>query len=632
MPHVSVLPVTTTQATDTKAVSQQSSAGGTDADSSFSDVLEQQYAEGTGGKEAKNDSNSKQNDNATAGNVGNSNNTEGVSSDKKTKTNSENNVSNDKVEVKGEESSIVEPVEQVLVTEPKETSQKSNQDVASQLLSFITSSDKILSKSEPKDVPLEVKEQNNEGKTLASLIKGDLFAKNNTIGKQASNHITTEVKTSTKEPISENLTAEQLSIRSAMLKESQPLSSDTTENDLARRNENTRVIDGEVVVKRKPELLVTANNQAITEATKKSTGSEISVEKVISEEDQRLNSDELNRTKQTSEADVSDIKVKNNKVEITGKKDGGSFVNLSAQPSDQSSNEKGVVGDKSADKSVNPSVGMAVNSNSDKTTVSNESTAGNARVINQSTASVMEENNTGRQHQNPENEQQKPSGEEQNVGIDNNEQNTAGVKKQAVITSTEKTNVNSIVEPAVPRTIVADSEGMRVNHNIEAIMSNMTSELSQSQKPAAAALQSETIAIYKKDFTNAVKDKVMVMINQKIQQIEIQLDPAELGNMSIRVNLQNEQAVVSFMVQNQQAKEAVEENIDKLKNMLAESGIDVGDANIEQQDQQTGDDEDQTSQNQKSRNGVKEDDIEQELEIDPAKLVKASSTGVDYYA
>ena len=159
----------------------------------------------------------------------------------------------------------------------------------------------------------------------------------------------------------------------------------------------------------------------------------------------------------------------------------------------------------------------------------------------------------------------------------------------------------------------------------------MTSELSQSQK-SAVALQNESIAIYKKDFANAVKDKVMIMINQKIQQIEIQLNPAELGSMNIRINLQNEQAVVSFIVQNQQAKEAVEENMDKLKNMLAESGVDVGDANVEQQDQQAANNEEQNAQSRNAKNGTQEDDVEQGLEINPSKLVKASSTGVDYYA
>ena len=42
----------------------------------------------------------------------------------------------------------------------------------------------------------------------------------------------------------------------------------------------------------------------------------------------------------------------------------------------------------------------------------------------------------------------------------------------------------------------------------------------------------------------SLKDKVMVMMNQKLQQIEIRLDPQELGNVNVKINMQNEQAVV----------------------------------------------------------------------------------------
>ena len=71
-------------------------------------------------------------------------------------------------------------------------------------------------------------------------------------------------------------------------------------------------------------------------------------------------------------------------------------------------------------------------------------------------------------------------------------------------------------------------------------------------------------AIFRKDFSEAVKDKVMLVISQKLQQFDISLDPPELGNMQVRVNLQGEQATVNFVVQNQQAKDALEQNMQKL--------------------------------------------------------------------
>ena len=145
-------------------------------------------------------------------------------------------------------------------------------------------------------------------------------------------------------------------------------------------------------------------------------------------------------------------------------------------------------------------------------------------------------------------------------------------------------------------------------------------------------MNTETIAIYRKDFADAVKDKVMVMINQKIQQVEIQLDPPEMGNIHVRVNLQNEQAAVQFIVQNQQAKEALEQNMGKLRDMLAENGVDVGDANIEQRQAK---EQNSDGFEQANHSGTNEESGEGNFsENDNVVLdvVKASSTGVDYYA
>jgi flagellar hook-length control protein FliK len=161
------------------------------------------------------------------------------------------------------------------------------------------------------------------------------------------------------------------------------------------------------------------------------------------------------------------------------------------------------------------------------------------------------------------------------------------------------------------------------------IINKMSADSVQTQK-SATVLQNETISIYRKDFADAVKDKVMVMINQKIQQVDIQLDPPEMGNVQVRVNLQNEQAVVHFVVQNQQAKEALDQNINKLKEMLAENGVDVGDANIEQREPQSNEQQNMTSDQQQA--GNEQDASMTQSDNHMVNMVKASSTGVDYYA
>jgi flagellar hook-length control protein FliK len=182
-------------------------------------------------------------------------------------------------------------------------------------------------------------------------------------------------------------------------------------------------------------------------------------------------------------------------------------------------------------------------------------------------------------------------------------------------------------KPTVSSAEIAAQQEQR----FESAINQLTTNTVQTQK-SITAMNTETIAIYRKDFANAVKDKVMVMINQKIQQVEIKLDPPEMGNIHVRVNLQNEQAAVQFVVQNQQAKEALEQNMGKLRDMLAESGVDVGEASIEQRQakKQNGNGFDQQTNN--GQNTESAEDNFNENDNSMVNVVKASSTGIDYYA
>lgn len=140
----------------------------------------------------------------------------------------------------------------------------------------------------------------------------------------------------------------------------------------------------------------------------------------------------------------------------------------------------------------------------------------------------------------------------------------------------------------------------------------------------------ETINIHRKDFVDSVKDKVLVMINQKLQQVDIKLDPPELGNVQVRVNLQGDAATVNFVVQNPQAKEALEQHMGKLREMLNESGVDVGEANVEQQSQQQNEFSEQ-QQNGESAGGIKPQNMADDGVI-TTTLAKGSAVGVDFYA
>ena len=194
-------------------------------------------------------------------------------------------------------------------------------------------------------------------------------------------------------------------------------------------------------------------------------------------------------------------------------------------------------------------------------------------------------------------------------------------------------SVSEIQNQAIQANQIKQNSDAYIEHQSSEILNHtVASDTAQIQKNNVQ-LQQETISIFKKDFADAVKDKVMVMINQKLQQFDITLDPPEFGNMQVRVNLQGEQAAVNFVVQNQQAKDALEQNMHKLRDMLSEQGVDVGGANVEQQGQRQSNDESGLGQGENNSSMLSnQEEVSNADHVLSAKLFDSSATGVDYYA
>src|SRR5690606_2804751 len=88
------------------------------------------------------------------------------------------------------------------------------------------------------------------------------------------------------------------------------------------------------------------------------------------------------------------------------------------------------------------------------------------------------------------------------------------------------------------------------------------------------------------DAPEQLRERVNLMLRQNIQIAEIRLDPAGLGKMQIKIDIQQDQASVQFVVQQSQAKEALEQHMPRLREMLQQQGIALNDSNVQQQTQQ----------------------------------------------
>ncbi|MEG0006469.1 MAG: flagellar hook-length control protein FliK [Aeromonas sp.] len=93
--------------------------------------------------------------------------------------------------------------------------------------------------------------------------------------------------------------------------------------------------------------------------------------------------------------------------------------------------------------------------------------------------------------------------------------------------------------------------------------------------------------------------KVNLMLADKLQQAEIQLDPLGLGKMKIQIQMgADSQANVNFVVQHGQTREMLEQAMPRLRDMLAGQGIQLGQTQVQQQSQQQAQQQGQPSQQQ----------------------------------
>ncbi|WP_333607813.1 flagellar hook-length control protein FliK [Arsukibacterium sp.] len=94
--------------------------------------------------------------------------------------------------------------------------------------------------------------------------------------------------------------------------------------------------------------------------------------------------------------------------------------------------------------------------------------------------------------------------------------------------------------------------------------------------------QLKQVNLLHQEAAGQLRERVSLMMRQQIQVAEIRLDPAELGQMQIRVNMQQAEATVQFIVQQQHAKELLEQQMPRLREMLQQQGITLGEGQVQQ--------------------------------------------------
>jgi flagellar hook-length control protein FliK len=115
----------------------------------------------------------------------------------------------------------------------------------------------------------------------------------------------------------------------------------------------------------------------------------------------------------------------------------------------------------------------------------------------------------------------------------------------------------------------------------------------------AAAVPQQPLSMSQNGWSEAVVERVMWLSSQNLKSAEIQLDPAELGRLEVRISLNQEQTQVSFASPHAGVRDALEGQLQRLRDMFNQQGMNLVDVNVS--DQSLARDDRQTDERSGSR-------------------------------
>ncbi|KAE9644432.1 flagellar hook-length control protein FliK [Pseudomonas sp. PB103] len=174
---------------------------------------------------------------------------------------------------------------------------------------------------------------------------------------------------------------------------------------------------------------------------------------------------------------------------------------------------------------------------------------------------------------------------------------------------------------------------------------NRLAALTQAATPktANAVPVNQPIAMHQSGWTEEVVNRVMYLSSANLKAADIQLQPAELGRLDIRVNMvPDQQTQVTFMSAHPSVREALDGQMHRLREMFTQQGMGQVDVNVADQGRGwQGQGQEQAQQGQSGRTsaaGGRLDSADEELT--PAAVAESvaqttsviGTSAVDYYA
>lgn len=220
----------------------------------------------------------------------------------------------------------------------------------------------------------------------------------------------------------------------------------------------------------------------------------------------------------------------------------------------------------------------------------------------------------------------------------------ADAAKEAMVSAEVASSMNARVESQASQFLqLVNNTQNTVNQVLQGQLTQADTMINESNQLKAEASKSQqqfegfdkAVNIHKPEGQQQLNEKIRWMVNARNTMAEIRLDPPEMGSMQVRVNVSGEAASVSFIVQSQQAKDALADAMPKLRDMLAEQGIELGDAQVRKDNSSGSENGGQLAgENGQSGRGGRSGDHDgmEDGRIVEQAVSRQTVGGIDYYA
>ena len=126
-------------------------------------------------------------------------------------------------------------------------------------------------------------------------------------------------------------------------------------------------------------------------------------------------------------------------------------------------------------------------------------------------------------------------------------------------------------------------------------------------------------------FSASIATHLRVMKSGGVSEARLQLNPAELGRLSVQIVSQDSEIKVSFVVESQQAKQVIENAMPRLRDLLDGAGLDLTESGVDQRDKHADDRNPQHGRQAADSDHFSDDSaqIAMTVTVDPDRLVDA---------